>query len=252
MKFVLLFTLLVASGCSHETKQTAAAQRTDATRQPETTNKVDNTTHHTTKDTIRIVTGTGDLVKYSKTEFNGIVDEHPELTTDRIEDPDLTYYCHGKKGFNSEAGQDGYYVLYAYFLKQKNGIAACAERRRKLIELYLHINSLFQRFQHGGTYFGHQSWRIDGYAEYGVYLYEQKEGRGEKTYDIAKAKELYIKSLRQLVDDELSIDGIAQGEEKIKRRRELNQTVDEIEKAITGVFYLRRAQAFHHGYYGYW
>lgn len=252
MKLVLLFTLLVASGCNNETKQTVATQHADTARQAEATNRIDNTTYHVTKDTVRIVTGTGDTLKYGKTEFNGIVDEHPELTTDRIEDPDLTYYCHDKKGFNSEVGQDGYYVLYAYFLKQKNGIQQNSERRKKLIALYLNINSLFQRFQHGGTYFGHQSWRIDGYAEYGVYLYKQKEQRFEKTYDITKEKVFYIKSLRQLVDDEISIDGNVQGEEKIKRRQELNQAVDGIEKAITDVFYLRRAQAFHQGYYEYW
>jgi hypothetical protein len=112
------------------------------------------------------------------------------------------------------AGQDEYYVLYAHFLKQRNGIDEFAERRKKLIAIYKNINSLFQHFEHGGTYFGHQSLRTLGYAEYSVYLYKHFEDYFSKAYGIAKQKDIYIKSLRQLIDDESSVDFEILGKEK--------------------------------------
>lgn len=121
-------------------------------------------------------------------------------------------------------------------MKQKNGVEEYVEIRENLINLYLDINSLFQKIEHGGTYFGHQSYRILAYAEYNIYLY--KYGI-EKLYDISKQKELYIKSLRQLIKDE-----------------EYDENVDEIvniiDKRITNIFYLRCAQEFQYKYYGFW
>ena len=127
-----------------------------------------------------------------------------------------------------------------------------AGSRRKLIDIYTDINSLFQRFQYGGTYFGHQYSRILGYAEYSVYLYSQSKDNIEKTYDISKQKELYIKSLRQLIDDESKIDNETLGNDKIARIKELNKIVDDLNKLITDNFYLRRTQEFHYGHYEYY
>ena len=213
----------------------------------------DKSTYYTTKDTLLITTETGDTLKYSKEEFNTIIDNHPELYSDNTQDPDPTYHCNAdKKGFNSEVGQDEYYMLYAYFLKQKNGIGKYTERRSKLIDIFSNINSLFGSFQYGGTYFGHQASRILGYAEYSVYLYKYYENDLTKTYDISKQKDVYIKSLRQLIDDESKIDSATSEQEKIKRKKELNAIVDKIDKTITDNFYLRRAQEFHHVHYQYY
>ena len=104
-----------------------------------------------------------------------------------------------------------------------------------------------------GTYFGHQQARILGYAEFSVYLYKQNETYGvSKTYDITKQKELYIKSLRQLVSDESKIDFNTTGQDKIERTKELNKIIDDIDKAITDNYYLRRTQDFHYGHYEYY
>lgn len=74
----------------------------------------------------------------------------------------------------------------------------------------------------------------------------------EKTYDITKQKELYIKSLRQLIDDENKIDNQFSGKEKIERTSELNKLVDQLDLLITDNFYLRRAQQFHYCNYEYY
>lgn len=73
-----------------------------------------------------------------------------------------------------------------------------------------------------------------------------------KTYDITKQKEFYIKSLRQLIEDESKIDFETLGQEKIARNKNLNAIVDELDKLITDNFYLRRAQEFQYGHYEYY
>ncbi|CAD0007029.1 hypothetical protein FLACHUCJ7_03104 [Flavobacterium chungangense] len=114
------------------------------------------------------------------------------------------------------------------------------------------INSLFGHFQYGGTYFGHQKMRILGYAEYSIYLLPKENNEIEKTYDITKQKELYIKSLRQLIKDESEIDFETLGQEKIERNKKLNEIVDKLNTLISDNFYLRRAQDFHYGHYEYY
>lgn len=74
----------------------------------------------------------------------------------------------------------------------------------------------------------------------------------KKTYDITKQKELYIKSLRQLIDDESKIDNETLGKEKAERNKELNKIVDDLNKLITDNFYLRRTQEFHYRHYEYY
>ena len=74
----------------------------------------------------------------------------------------------------------------------------------------------------------------------------------QKTYDITKQKELYIKSLRQLIKDENRIDSGTFGKEKIDREKELNEIVDNLNELITSNFYLRRAQEFQYSHYEYY
>ncbi len=266
MKTLLYISVFGILGCNNQTQQSDktqpmdtvakinAVKNIDTVTATATTNKIDKSKYYTNKDTIVIATEIGYTEKYGKEEFNEIIDNHPELTSDYTENPDQVYHCSGdKEGFNSEAGQDGYFILYAYFLKNKNGDKKYSERRRKLIDIYQNINSLFANFEYGGTYFGHQGARILGYAEYSVYLYKQNETYSiSKTYDITKQKELYIKSLRQLISDESSINFNTTGQDKIERLKKLNKIVDDIDKAITDNFYLRRTQEFHYGHYEYY
>ncbi len=217
------------------------------------TSRVDNSKYYTQQDTILIATEIGENLKYAKPDFNNIVDKHTEFFEEYPDNPDQAYFnANDKELFGSEVGQDNYYVLYAYFLKQKNGVKEFAQHRQKLIDIYSNINSLFGHFEYGGTYFGHQSRRILGYAEYSIYLFQKTKKDISKTYDITKQKELYIKSLRQLIEDESKIDFNTLGQEKIERTKKLNKIADELDKLITDNFYLRRAQEFQYGRYEYY
>jgi hypothetical protein len=253
MKTLFYISILAVLSCSSPTKQSDTKSPADSPSRVMGTKQINKTAYYTTKDTLLITTETGDTLKYSKKEFNYFVDTHPELYTDNVQDPDPTYYRDAnKKNFNSEVGQDEYYILYAYFLKQKNGVDKYTEQRKKLIDIFSDINSLYQRFQHGGTYFGHQASRVLGYAEFSVYLYKRYEDQLSKTYDITKQKALYIQSLRQLASDEVQNDNETLEQENTGRKKELNAIVDNINQAITDNFYLRRAQEFQYEHYQYY
>jgi hypothetical protein len=253
MKTLLSIIIFVLFSCNNQIQQADKVQPTDSVIKSVTPSKIDNSKYYTTEDTISIATETVDTFKFGKEEFNQIVDEHLEFFDKYPSNPDQVYYSVGNHGqFSSEVGQDTYYFLYAYFLKQRNGVEKYNECRNKLIEIYTSINSLFGRFQYGGTYFGHQYPRILGYAEFSVYLYSISKDSFEKTYDIAKQKSLYIRSLRQLIVDESKIDFETLGKDKIARNAELNRIVDTINKLITDNFYLRRAQEFQSVHYEYY
>jgi hypothetical protein len=253
VKSLFYITSLTVLSCSNPTKPSGIQFHSDTSGHFLGREQIDKSRYNTTKDTLLLITETRDTLRYSKKEFNDIVDTHPELYGDNVQDPDPTYYCGADKtGFNSEAGQDEYYILYAYFLKKKNGVDKYADRRQKLITVFSNINSLYQHFQHGGTYFGHQGPRILGYVEFSIYLYKSYEGELSRTYDIAKQKGVYIQSLRQLVDDEIQNDNEMAEQEKTGRKKELNVIVDRIDKMITDNFDLRRAQEFQYEHYQYY
>lgn len=254
MKTLLYIILLGFLSCTNQTDQAEKTKPINKADKNETGSNTNNSKYYTTHDTLVITNEFGQTSKYSKQAFNQLIDEHPEFVSDDIRNPDLTYYCYGEnEKFGSESGQDEYYKLYAYFLKTKNDDTKYADRRKKLVDLYSNINTLFGSFEYGGTYFGHMETRIPGYAEYSVYLYKQSETYGiSKNYDITKQKELYLKSLRQLISDESSIDSNTIGQEKAERIKTLNELVDHIDKAITDIYYLRRVQDFHYGHYEYY
>lgn len=261
--FILLFGFL---SCNSHTKQTDKSQpidtivgsrrsnKMDTVTKIGVANKIDKSKYYVMKDTLTFTNEIGETFKYGKKDFNELIDNYPELTSDYPANPDQAYYCRGMKDeFGSEAGQDNYFTLYAYFLKNRDGDNKYSERRKRLIDIYQNINSLFGYLKYGGSYFGHQHTRILAYAEYSVYLYKQNEANFiSKTYDITKQKELYIKSLRQLISDERSIDPKTKGQAQNERVKKLNKIVDDIDKAITDSFYLRKTQNFHYGYYQYY
>ena len=149
--------------------------------------------------------------------------------------------------FGSEAGQDNYYILYAYFLKQKNGILKFTDRRKTLIEIYGLENSIFSHLNHGGTYFSHQYPRIEGYAEFAIYWYRHFEDYYDRPYNIDKQKKFYIEGLKQLIADEINFDESTELKEKEKEK--LFVKVNKLNKLIKDNFYLRMAQSFKANYY---
>jgi hypothetical protein len=241
---------MILLSCNNQSKQVKKKTNADTKGKA---SEVYNSKFYTKQDTILITTEIGETLKYSKTDFYNIVNKHTEFFEDYPADPDQAYFNdNDKEEFGSEVGQDNYYVLYAYFLKQKNGVEEFAQQRQKLIDIFSNINSLFGNFEYGGTYFGHQSSRILGYAEYSIYLLPKTKDEISKSYNIKNQKELYIKSLRQLIEAESKIDFNTLGQEKIERNKKINKIVDQLDKLITNNFYLRRTQEFHYQHYEYY
>lgn len=269
MRTLIYITTILFWGCTQrQTNDKTISDADTAKKLTETKielpqNKLERAQYHTDKDTVYIFSQSKDTLKFSKEEFNDIVDNFPELISLNIQNPDTAYNFSklyvdlidstGEKkriSFGSEAGQDIYYILYAYFLKQKNGIAKYSVRRKKLLEIYNTLNSLFGNLNYGGTYFGHQYSRIEGYAEFSIYWFRHYEDYFDRPYDITKQKEFYIKGLKQIILDEEKIDNNTLGKkEKTERRKQLFDKVDILDKQITDNFYLRMAQSFQSDYY---
>ena len=100
----------------------------------------------------------------------------------------------------------------------------------------------------GGTYYGHQYTRILGYAEWSIYVYKEN-GNYIKSYDITKQKGLYIRSLKQYLDDEVNNDPELSPDEKTKKLKDLLGRVNVIGQSITTHFYLVMAQEFQYSNY---
>ncbi|MES2375854.1 MAG: hypothetical protein V4553_04720 [Bacteroidota bacterium] len=198
---------------------------------------------------------------YKKGELKRILKSYPELDDkENILPPDQAYAKRGLKGAlkpcdinleGCELCQDSYYVLYAHFLKQRNGDEKYKKVRNNLIEIYRDINNIFGKLAQGGTYFSHQDSRILGYAEYSISL--KKSDRYDdwfgKKYDISRQKTLYINSLRQKITDELNSNFDINKEDKPKLKKELFETVNQLDGLITNYFYLKMTQEFQYSNY---
>ena len=207
------------------------------------TQNVDNSKYYTTKDTVTI-----NGIKYSKAAFNKIIDNHPELVSDNVLQPAETYnkaYDSMAETSNSDRffqphGEEDYYQLYTYFLKQKNGIAQYADRRSNTINLFSNINDLFHSLSLiQGTSYIYQLAIIPACAEYAVYLYKKDSSSALLSGSFAQQKAAYIQSLRQLiVNTEKDNWSLPYGD------ADPYEILNKIEKNITDNFYLQQAKQF--------
>jgi hypothetical protein len=178
-----------------------------------------------------------------------ILRRNPELNEQTTESPDLAYAEHTRNmDFESEQGKDEYFLIYAYFGAIRNGQTKCHGQRDSLIRIYRDINKIFDGLANGGTYFGHQYARIAGYAEYSVYLYK-RSALFMKGYGINAQKNLYLKSVKQLIDDETSVNFDTPDNDKLKLKQELLKTLKDMDSLITDYFYLNRAREFQYSNY---
>ena len=213
LKGFFCIVILIITACNNPLikKQVESVQDTllvDTAIETPPVSKAINSAYYTLKDTVIISTLYGDTLSYSKKEYNDIIANFPALYIENSRGPDIAYNS-GKKSayvidssgnkdqisFGSECGQDNYFLLYAYFLKKKNGEAKYSIRRNNLIKIYNDINSIFDNLSYGGTYFGHQQRRIIGYAEYAINWYSERKDFFDKTYDISRQKKLFINTL---------------------------------------------------------
>jgi len=207
-------------------------------------------------DTVLVFPEIKDSLSFTKKEFKEIIAAYPMLASDYVRSPDLSYAADpcGARGdemalrFSSEVGKDQYYMLYAYFLKQKAKNSDSGVRRR-LLRIYQDINWIQGELSGGGTYFGHQYARILGYAEYALYCYNVDSSYYQSSYSISTQKKLFIQSLRQQIADELQNNYDFTEVDKMKLKKELLATVNELDKLITKKFYLKEAMKFEYSYY---
>jgi hypothetical protein len=194
---------------------------------------------------------------YSRGEFNDIVIHFPELYSLPTVDPDIAYYgsvFSGKIGngvrFNSEVGQDEFYTLYAFFLRNRDTGQGLAGSRDTLIRIFEEINDIFGQLNHGGTFFGHQAYRIFGYAEYRIYMLSRNTDEFRKEYSITSQKANFTNQLRQQIVDEIGVDNLLLGKnEKEDKRQDMLKSVRKINDWIGNYFYLKAARQFMYEYY---
>ena len=264
MKPFLCLTVIVLFGCKHkplpqqntppaDTVQKVVEPRIALMNQKRNPNK-----YHTQKDTVYIVTESDETMTYSREEYNSIIDSFPELYSDNAVYPDSAY-VNRRLGFNlidslgeehmisfaSELGADGYYMLYAWFLKNKNGVQQHAARRKKLLEIYRSLNSLFGSLYYGGTYYGHMYSRIEGYAEYDIYRYIHKKALFVNPPDFRKQKAQFMLALKESIGTEINKDAyLITDTDKRERLLELQKDITYLNRDITDYYFLEMARAF--------
>lgn len=188
-----------------------------------------------------------------------IKDSFPELQNAHPSSPDSTYkkskralLDHTKLNFNSEAGQDAYYLLYAHFLRSEYKLDTFSTRRQQLKDAYQTINSIYGKLRYGGTYFGHQYARIYAYVEYTVYQYAQNKIWSNQVGDFSTQKKAYMASLRKMIADKERVDeNTIDQKEKLQREQAFAEMVNELDSLITDRFYLDNVRRFQEEYYHY-
>jgi hypothetical protein len=268
MKPLLFFAFAtLLSSCKHNTEKAAEGSHSVDTVAIKNFKEAAETTdiyRTRNSDTIVIPFKDDDTLFYTRDDIDSIRKYYPEIDDGGKHYPNEAYELGCKKrrlmnetqrndveSFASEAGRDRYYMLYAYFLKDKSGIKKYHDRRHSLIEIFRDINDIHAYLNHGGTYFGHQYKRIEGYAEYAVRLYANNYPQAffEKSYSIKTQKNLFIKSLKQFIVDEAHLDASLQNDYTKETRKKLFGVVEKLDALITDHFYLKEAQEFEYSYY---
>lgn len=251
-----LLLVIVLSGCNTDTdKKPVGNESTIVINKPSIRNK---SGLYANTDSVIISSKHFDTIRYSKEEFNLIVDNFPSLYSHIPVHPDIAYAQSGyfkdiaKTGgdsmhltFGGEQGQDRFYILYAYFLKNRNSEKELDDIRENLISIYQTINDIFSFLNYGGTYFGHQNNRLIGCAEYDVCQYKNLLAYTTPSKDIHKLKLLYFSTLQELIFQQSKNDR----EFESGRNKQIDLSLHQLEVLITNDFYLKKAQQFQYRYY---
>lgn len=196
-----------------------------------------------------------DTIDYTREKITEILKCYPILYHGKILSPDTAYW-QGRKfkdcpSFGSEAGQDGFMMLYGHFLKNReNSATHWKPIREHLILTYLNLNHFFGVIQHGGTFFGHQSQRIYAYAEYDLYLFHTQPQRFKSKPQFQKRKDKFIQKLKLLAEKHVEHEYTDEERaSKIKHQKKLLDLVKAIQTNLTNEFYLVSTQHFFDAFY---
>lgn len=202
-----------------------------------------------------------DTIRFSKKRLDMASKLIPEFTMELIPNPDLAYNARPmpsianndeEKDFLSfacEVCKDDYFLMYTYFLRQKNKGKAAEKYRLKLIEIYRLINSVHRKLNSGGTFFSHQHYRIYAYAEYSVYLKVHYGEDYEKNYAVSINKGFFLGSIKQLILDDEKYNMDVLQSEKRDRKIKMLKDVEKLNGLITDHFYLNQSEKFNYTLY---
>jgi hypothetical protein len=217
----------------------------------QTTHKVASkkkTIQKSVNDSVKIVSKSGLILRYSKKDYASITKYFNKIFTDNVSSPQSSfsnYFDESSKSkpmsvlFGGESGEDEFSVLYAHFLKKQNGEKKYETVRNELYELLNEMHNLYSYKARGGTYLFHLGERLESYVEYELYTNFKEDSIFVDKVNVAKQRELYIKLLRQQTNDFYEIYGKDDSLEETERRKKIcNEYIDKIEKYITKSSYL--------------
>ena len=242
--FYFIFFAFIISSCHHTDKTN---NNKDDSKQDSIYNFLFN------KDSIIINIVEEDTIVLSKRDLVFLKQNYPEFFDNKLPVAPDTLYDQIKRppkdtifnNFSSEVGQDYFYILYSYFLSIRNGIDKYKMQREKLVDIFETINNIHEKLSGVGTYYGHMSSRIHGYAEYFVSMFPSIENN----FTNDKEKQLFIQSLKQNVADGIKERKDLTDEEKKEMQAELYKWIENLSKEIDSFFYLKMAKEFEHSLY---
>ena len=221
---ILIFCFLCFDSCTHNTDS-----------------KIKNI--YTTKD-ILVLNGH----KFSKQEFNHIVDNFPRLYQDDVLHPDSLYNSeftnpHFGEAFgqnialNSVVGKNQYFALYANFLAIKNKGTRFEYLRNHLKDTYETINTIFEELNSDSTFFAHQYSRISAYVEFDIHFINNSTRQPKFTKITRSERWEFIDDLKKQISIKSKMANMKPEEEKI-----INALVDKLNEAIVNDYVLYKAQ----------
>ncbi len=148
--------------------------------------------------------------------------------------------------FGSEDGQDNFFLVYAYYLRKKNGDAKFKSTREKLIAIYHTLNSIYDEIEYGGTFFGHQYSRIYGYAEYSVYQLTQNQKPYVRESNFNLQKDKFFKSLQNYITKKEcdNVENKMDKKQAQERKTEFKQKIDSLKLLTSNYYFLYQLQHF--------
>ena len=219
-----------------------------------------NVAYETKPDTVKkinIILNDTLKLEYTNKSYSGFEKWFKEMALKEIMPPDKAYEdfmsLDGYKAisidFDSEVGQDAFYLLYAYFLQQINGKEKYYRERQELTTAYQSINKLKSYYQYGGTYFGHMYDRIYGYSEYSIYTLDKSLNNES---DVVVGKSAFISMLKKVYTEKLKEDGDTPPHEKPEKLKRMMEMIDSIGNNIYNASILKEVKQFYADHYNYW
>ena len=177
--------------------------------------------------------------KFSKKEFNAIVDNFPSLYQNEVLHPDSLYKLEFSNpnfaiayeqnvSFDSDAGQDRFFALYAHFLTSKNKGTRFEYLRKSLKNSYDSINTIFERLSRGGTDYIHQSSCIPTYVAYDIYQLNHSNRLPVYTQKTRADQYEFIEDLKNQIENESTLADISYEFENEKIADLVNKLNEEI------------------------